>query len=162
MIEELIEASWNSMYMTSLPRQRFFFPNDKFWRKLGEFGARFNMIVDCGTGNGELPQEAQERGIRMAGVDIVRRDDNSPTEVQIIPAHRMPFNDRVWALVCRPSHSGWCQNLQSRAYNSGAGFIYVGKPDNIDVDVDIDCNLPTDLTLDVGDEGESMLVWVPS
>ena len=161
MIEELIEAQWNSMYLTSLPKQRFFTPNDKFWAKLDELRPYFNLIVDCGTGNGDLPRESQERGIKMAGIDIIRRDGNDPMEVQIIPAHRMQFDDRMWPLICRPSHGGWCDALQHQALESGSGFIYVGKPTNIEGDVVLDLNLPDDLIHDVGEEGESMLVWLP-
>ena len=160
-MEQLIESQWNSMYMTSLPRQRFFVPNDKFWKRLTELGSYFDVIVDCGTGNGELPKEAEEYGIRMAGLDVVRRDDNAPTEVQIIPAHRMPFDNRIWALVCRPSHGGWVEALQMQTLEAGSGFIYVSKAYNINDDVHLDCNLPDDLIRGVGEEDESMLVWLP-
>lgn len=161
MIEELIEAQWNSMCMMSLPRQRFFTPNDKFWSKLNELGSHFDMLVDCGTGNGELPKEAQNRSIKIAGIDIAPRDGNAPTEVQIIPAHRMSFDDRIWALVCRPDHSGWCEALQMQVREAGSGFIYVSKAYNVNDDLYLDCNLPDDLIRGVGEEDESMLVWLP-
>ena len=161
MIEQLIDVQWNRMWGTVLPRQRFFIPNDRFWNKLDALKDSFDMIVDCGTGNGELPSEAMERHIKMAGVDICLRDGNGPTIVQIIPAHRMPYSDRIWALTCRPNHSGWCNLLQTQAQDTGAGFIYVGLPNNIDNDLSLDLNLPDDLILDVGEEGESMLVWLP-
>lgn len=159
MIEQLIDAQWDRMYGTSIPRQRFFVPTDLFWKKLKELG--FSMIIDCGTGNGDLPKEAIDHDIKMAGIDIIHRDDNGPCEVQIIPAHRIPFSSDIWALTCRPDHSGWCYNLQELAAESGAGFIYVGMPNNIDTDVDLDLNLPDDLILNAGEDGESMLVWLP-
>ncbi len=161
MIEELIDAQWDQMYGTSLPRQRFFIPTDTFWEKLKELSSDFDMIIDCGTGNGDLPKESASHEIKMAGVDICHRDGNGPCEVQVIPAHRMPYGPRIWAMACRPNHSGWCSSLQNQAADSGAGFIYVGKPDNIENDVSLDLNLPDDLILNVGEDGESMLVWLP-
>ncbi|KKL79958.1 hypothetical protein LCGC14_2009640, partial [marine sediment metagenome] len=148
MIEELIDAQWDQMYGTSIPQLRFFVPTNLFWRKLKKLSSRFSMIIDCGTGNGDLPKEAMARNIKMAGVDIIHRKGNDPCEVQIIPAHRMPFSPDIWALACRPNHSGWCCNLQELATESGAGFIYVGMPNNMDTDVDLDLNPPDDLILD--------------
>lgn len=162
MIEELIDAQWNATFLTSLPRQRFFVPKDNFWVKLKKLEPLFDMIIDCGTGNGELPKEAASRKIRMAGIDIVRRENNAPTEVQIIPAHRMPFSERMWALVCRPSHGPWCEHLFSKVRLTDAGFIYVGLPNNIMADLDMDnSEPPTEIIKDVGAEGESMLIWMP-
>lgn len=162
MIEGLIEAQWGQMFGTSFPRQRFFVPTDGFWEEMNRLKSFFNMIIDCGTGNGELPREAQEHGIRMAGVDVIHRDGNDPTEVQVIPAHRMPYSDKIWALTCRPDHSGWCMALQAQALESGAGFIYVGKHENIYRDVDMDFNLPSNLIHNVGEDSEAMLVWLPA
>ncbi len=161
MIEQLIDAQWDRMYGTSLPRQRFFIPTNLFWNKLKELSSEFSMIIDCGTGDGELPKEAIDHDIKMAGVDIIHRTGNGPCEVQIIPAHRMPFSPNIWALACRPNHSGWCHNLQELATESGAGFIYVGMPNNTDTDVNSDLKLPDDVIFDVGEEGELMLIWLP-
>lgn len=160
MIEQLIDAQWDQMYDTSIPRLRFFVPTDLFWKKLKELSSKFSMVIDCGTGNGDLPEEAKSHNIKMAGVDIIQRDGNGPCEVQIIPAHRMPFSSNIWALACRPNHSGWCRDLQELAAESGAGFIYIGMPKNIDTDVDIDLNPPNDLIPKAGEDGESMLVWL--
>ena len=159
MIEELIESQWQAVHDTPMPRQRFFTPNQGFWEEMESLKSGFDMIIDCGTGNGELPDEAMARGIIMAGIDIMPRDGNGPCEVQIIPAHKMPYSSKVWALVCRPNHSGWCNLLQKQAQHDGAGFIYVGLLKNIEVDLDF-INTADRVIHNVGEESESMFIWM--
>ena len=135
---DLNDAAWDHLSGTTLPRARFFKPLDTFWSILSEIQTAYDikMFIDCGTGNGDLPSEAVgDHKIKMAGIDIVAREGNSPCQVQIIPAHRMPTNEDIWPMVCRPDHSGWVYSLLEKALESGSGFIYVGLLDNMEQDL---------------------------
>lgn len=161
MIEELIENAWEQNYGRSIPKQRFFTPKKKFWSELKDVMTKFDVgiFIDCGTGNGDIPNEALEQGIKMGGCDILHRKGNGPVDVQIIPAHRMPFNSTVWPLVCRPDHSGWVEHLWYRAIAAGAGFIYVGRPTAVENDVGEPPFEPVATIKDIGCEDECMVIW---
>ena len=159
--KDLIESQWMAMHGQSFPKQRFFTPLSIFWSTLESLQHQFSMsLIDCGTGDGDLPNEAQEYGIKMGGVDIIHRTGNSPLQVQIVPAHMIPYSHSMWPMACRPDHSGWCIFLQTQARNQGAGFIYVGLMENIHRDLDMTFG-PDMIIPDAGEEDETMYVWYP-
>ena len=161
MIEEMIDNQWEAMRNIPMPNQRFFTPTEAFWMALTDYSDEFRMIVDCGTGNGELPEEAIDRGIRMGGCDICPREGNGPMRVHIVPAHLMTFDKMIWPMVCRPSHGPWVQHLFDISRESGSGFIYVGLFKNLIVDLDMIHEPPYETIHDAGDDGEVMIVWKP-
>ena len=166
MMTELIENQWGAFFMQSAPRMRFFTPRPVFWEHLRRIVDEndIKVVHDCGTGNGDLVIEGRDENIRIAGNDLLLREGNMPVDpVQIMPAHRMPFDKNFWAMTCRPDHGGWVQHLFEIAHDAGAGFIYVSLPRHIEAETDLDFGLdPWDEEYrDVGEDGESMLIWYP-
>ena len=163
--EQLSEAAWETNFMHERPRLRFFTPTPVFWQHLKKVQEENNvsMFIDCGTGNGELPTEAKnDHDIKMGGVDIAKREGNTVAEAQIMPAHLMPFNYKIWALVCRPDHGGWARALLDKCQEDGSGFIYVGLRKNMVLDLgDYLVESPYDTYEECGEEGEEMLVFKP-
>lgn len=166
-MREIIERHAENMAASgiTLPRLRFFKPVDKFWDTLTEVIAdqKIKMVVDCGTGNGELPKEARlEHDIHMAGIDIVRREGNDYVEVHILAAHQMPCDNKTWRMACRPDHSGWVSPLVEKSLEEGSGFIYVGLPKNVADDLGQYIEHCSHETFsDVGEDGEMMVVFTP-
>lgn len=164
--ENMSEAAWENAFMQERPRLRFFKPTATFWEHLKKVQAdnEIMMFIDCGTGNGELPTEARENhDIKMAGCDIAKRQGNTVSEAQIMPAHHMPFNHEVWAMTCRPDHGGWARALLEKCQAESSGFIYVGLRKNMAFDLgDHMMETPFDTYEDCGEEGEQMLVFKPN
>lgn len=154
-IQRAIELAWRDSFLTILPNQRFFTPLDIFWEELSKFEKV--SFVDCGAGNGQLMSEAKNKGILMSGCDLYSRDDVEWGLVKIIPAHKIPFNQEVLALVCRPDHGGWCEDLVMTVLDKGSSFIYVGLPENVSIDIPVDIEYMV-LAECVGEDGEMMLL----
>lgn len=159
-MNSLIDAACEQMQGMTFPQQRFFTPNTLFWEILTKLSTQFTTIIDCGTGNGELPIEAFEYGIKMLGVDIIIREHTEANNIQYIPAHHLSYSKDHWALICRPDHSGWCEDIQSQALNSNAGFIYIGLLANVKHDISLNIS-PHKIIPSVGEENESMFIWLP-
>ena len=155
LIQEMIDIQWKECFHVELPNQRFFKPKANFWEILK--GLELKCLVDCGCGNGELVKEGIDLGFRISGCDIHKRDGVPFGLVQIIPAHKIPFNNDIHALVCRPDHSGWCGDLISHAISKGAKFIYVGLKDNLyrDIPEHIKYKVLSEI---VGEENEVMIL----
>ena len=66
-------------------------------------------------------------------------------------------------LVCRPDHGGWVSELLEQfllGEKVCKRFIYVGKPENIEIDFDEDQLLHVHKKVEgVGEDNETMLVW---
>lgn len=116
-----------------LPSQRFFTPTEEFWEMLSTVPEDV-QIIDCGTGNGELVQEARDRGFNLRGIDLFYRDGRSPL-VEFGDATTFKWSPQVWPMFCRPSHDGWVEETVVRARNSGATSIYVGLKSNFFIDI---------------------------
>lgn len=162
--EMLSEQAYESNLGQKVPRLRFFTPKEKFWTLISEIMKKHDltMLVDCGTGNGELPIESRDCGIKMVGIDIIQREGNSLVDVHLIPAHRMPYDQKIWPLVCRPDHSGWARGVLEKAHESGSGFIYVGLRRNFAQDLgDYMVSSLSESYDEVGEENEEMLIFLP-
>lgn len=138
-----------------LPAGRFFTPTEEFFAIMQQFeGVRF---VDAGCGNGLLAVEARPWDITMVGVDLIVRVGQDPNVI-IMDALHMPYNESLWALICRPNHDGWCEDVARKALEAGAKVLYVGLERNVEDDLgDLMFNVETVYT-DVGQDGEAMFV----
>ena len=154
--QEAINMQWMSNFGDKMPNQRFFKPISIFWETLKSLEVQ--AFVDCGCGNGDLILEAQEHKVRMAGCDISMREGTPMGLVQIIPAHKMPFSENLIALVCRPDHGGWCEDLILHCLSLGSKLIYVGLPSNIPVDLPLVMKGVV-LADNVGVDGETMILF---
>lgn len=150
-LQELRERVLADMCM---PAARFFTPRARFWNLLHELVKEHPNLVflDCGTGMGDLPREAGERGLRMLGVDHVDREGQDQ-KVLRMDARFCRFGPLVWPLMCRPSHEGWAYEVAKAGLAAGATVLYAGKPENVSRDIPSGY---TSLGRNVGAEGESL------
>lgn len=163
--ERMSEQARDQMYGSSLPKLKFFKPKKKFWETIQNVYKANNlkMTADCGAGNGHIARKARHKyKLKMTGLDIVAREGNEPCEVQLIPAHQLPYSKEFWPMVCRPDHSGWVQALIEKAFEEGSGFIYVGLRKNMPQDLGkylLKAKFET--FTNVGKDREEMLVFKP-
>ena len=115
----------------TLPSGSFFEPNEKFWAAFEAY--KHLKLIDCGCGSGELLEAAIQRGFNMKGVDILRREKQS-SKVMQADATLLPWSETQWPLICRPSHDGWANDVADKALIHGAHVLWVGKPNNYEVD----------------------------
>lgn len=156
---DLIDRTWQSAVGEVLPSQKFFLPTQEFWDTMHGFGPDPRWM-DCGTGDGHIVEEARIQGLAMSGCDIYRRAD-APPDIHILPAHRIPWTKPLWALVCRPDHSGWCPHLFNKVREAGCGFVYVGLADNLELDMAGVETTWDEFVAGVGHDDEAMWVWLP-
>lgn len=60
-------------------------------------------------------------------------------------------------VLARPCHGAWIYQVISKAHEAGAEVLYVGKPDNVEMDIDYDGLGRKLLLSDAGEENEE--VW---
>ena len=102
----------------------------------------------------------------IRGFDIHRRTEYEVPEFENFMADALDltvYHQRLQVLVCRPDHGGWVGELLEQ-FLSGEKvckrFIYVGKPENIEIDFDEDQLLHVHKKIEgVGEDNETMLVW---
>lgn len=167
LIENQSELICTQRLMDVLPTARFFTPTNKFWEHLKTVmqDNDCNMVLEGGSGSGHLLEESTEQGVRMAGCDIIKRENHFEGNhmIQIMPAHMFPQVPNTLWLVCRPDHSGWARALLEKCQEEGIIFIYVGLRKNMALDLDHHMmETPHTTYIDVGEEGETMLVFLPN
>lgn len=141
------------------PAHRFFTPTEAFFSALEPY--RDVMLVDAGTGLGQLPEEARERGFNMQGIDLLVRPNQSKT-ILFVDAESFPYSPERWLLMCRPDHSGWVYDTLEAALNRGASAFYVGLEQNFLVDLDDYLGRYAKAWPNVGKDGESMFLFTPA
>ena len=160
-IEELMMDNWARYHNDVLPNGRHFEPSETFNGVIEglQNELKFTMLIDCGAGEGHVAKALKAHGIKCAACDIIRRECHVGVEVQIIPAHKMPLDENIWPLVCRPDHSGWCGALFQRAMRMGSGFLYAGHVEKMVHDVtEME---PATIYEGVGKDREVLAVWEP-
>lgn len=129
-------AALRSVHMMSmvLPAGRFFKPRELFWSLLLEEIKKGITFVECGSGSGELLDEAHERHIEIAGFDICKREGQS-RRVCHGDATQLHWGPTRWPLICRPSHDGFANEIVEAARECGATTWFITKPENYDRDL---------------------------
>lgn len=141
----------------TLPNQRFFTPTDSFWQFLAEH--QHIDIVDCGTGKGDLLEEARSRGLKLRGVDWLPREGQSEL-VELMDANDITWSPTRWPMICRPDHGGWAFDVLQIAKQLGAAGFYIGLGHNYYTDIN---GLHSSRQKGVyGVEGERLYVMPPS
>lgn len=140
------------------PALQFFTPTPAFFEALEPYKGK--AFVEGGAGLGKVTQEANEKGFRMVAIDVMPRDGQWENVV-IREAESMPYGPNMWLLVCRPDHSGWAYDCLEIALKSGAGFFYAGLERNFDVDLGDYVGRETKRWDLVGQEGESLFLFMP-
>ena len=138
---------------------RFFTPLEAFYEALEPY--KDLRIIDAGTGKGDLPEEAMQRGFNMVGIDLVERHGQSE-RVIFMEAESFPYDERTWLMMCRPDHSGWVYDTLEAALSRGAGVFYVGLESNFERDLDEYVDRVAKRWDNVGEEGEHMLLFLPT
>lgn len=155
LLRELRNAALSQMVM---PGHRFFKPTEAFYEALSEY--KHLNFVDAGTGSGQLPEEAMERGFRMVGIDLVERPGQS-NNVVFMEAESFEYSKATWLLMCRPDHSGWVYDTLEAALKRGAGAFYVSKLSNLIRDLEDYASRASRVWKDVGEDGEAMFLFLP-
>lgn len=156
LIQDMIESAMACTRDMSLPNQRFFTPKAPFWEELRKLDSKW---VDCGCGGGDTVAEAKDNRVAMTGCDVIKRFGSDHSHlVHILPAHKFYFSESLSALICRPDHSGWCEDLINLCLSKGSKVVYVGLLKNLAEDCPLD--LPhIVLHRDVGLKGEIMVLF---
>lgn len=156
-----------------LPHGIFFKPNAKF---LNTMASEYKDvgILEAGSGVGHVLKVVKEYGknygisamSNIRGFDIHRRTEYEVPEFEIFMADALDltvYHQRLQVLVCRPDHGGWVGELLEQfllGEKVCKRFIYVGKPENIEIDFDEDQLLHVHKKVEsVGEDNETMLVW---
>lgn len=156
-----------------LPHGIFFKPNAKF---LNTMASEYKDvgILEAGSGVGHVLKVVKEYGknygisamSNIRGFDIHRRTEYEVPEFEIFMADALDltvYHQRLQVLVCRPDHGGWVSELLEQfllGEKVCKRFIYVGKPENIEIDFDEDQLLHAHKKIEgVGEDNETMLVW---
>ena len=156
-----------------LPHGIFFKPNAKF---LNTMASEYKDvgILEAGSGVGHVLKVVKEYGknygisamSNIRGFDIHRRTEYEVPEFEIFMADALTLNvyhQRLQVLVCRPDHGGWVSELLEQfllGEKVCKRFIYVGKPENIEIDFDEDQLIHVHKKIEgVGEDNETMLVW---
>jgi len=156
MSTELRELQRQTLSDTVMPYIRFFTARNKFfsivdsWKEL--------PFVECGCGSGDTVRELSARRFSVLGIDIANREGQS-SNILIADASTFAFSRNMVCLICRPDHSGWCQDTMHKALKEGAIVLYVGLPKNLERDVGQYFGKHTKCHAKVGEEGESLWVF---
>lgn len=173
-MSELMNAKvqmFRNMGMVAWPYTVFFKPNQKFLETLGQWD---NFLVEIGCGVGNTLMHIQNYGIvngnkamqNAVGCDIFLREKYDAEVIVGMDATSLDFNPYTrnqTILVCRPDHGAWVQQALV-LFKSGVEhckrFVYVSKPENIDIHFDsVDLGCVTERIEGVGEDGEVMLIW---
>jgi hypothetical protein len=120
----------NLLTADPLPSHTFFEPTESFWTSIRIWQEQHNIqFTECGCGMGTLIGKAEQRGLRIKGVDISHRVGQHK-EVERKDATTLSWSEKHWPLICRPDHSGWCEDVIRKAQGQGAWSIYIGLPSN--------------------------------
>lgn len=156
-----------------LPHGIFFKPNAKFLNIMAS-DYKDVGILEAGCGVGHVLKVVKEYGKKygisamgnIRGFDIFRRTKYEVPEFEIFMADALDltvYHQRLQVLVCRPDHGGWVSELLEQfllGEKVCKRFIYVGKPENIEIDFDEDQLLHVHKKIEgVGEDNETMLVW---
>lgn len=147
----------SDLFGVTLPANRFFTPLPCFWDVLDTVVPGEVQLVDAGCGKGDLLQEASQVGRSLIGIDVALRDGQDPRVLQK-NAIRFGWNERMWPMMCRPSHDGWAYLTMQAARRCGACVLYVGLPKNYKVDLGSARSTCYGV---VGEEGERLYLLRP-
>lgn len=112
-----------------LPALRFFTPTDIFWSMLRHEMNSGVTFVECGSGNGDLLDEAADHGFELEGWDPIKREGQSKRVIQG-DATELNWGPKVWPLICRPSHDGFANEIVEKARSQGATTWFITLPRN--------------------------------
>jgi len=156
-----------------LPYQKFFMPKDKFLEVMASKYSDVG-ILEAGCGVGYTLSKIRDHG-KEKSIDAMQYargfDCNFRTEYDV-PAGVIFtknalecefYHKGLQVVVCRPDHSGWVSILLDNflcGLFEVKRFIYVGLEENVLRDFDVvQLTKSTSKILDVGEDGEVMLVW---
>jgi hypothetical protein len=140
------------------PAMQFFIPNAAFFTALEPY--KGTSFVEAGAGLGKVTQEALEHGFKMLAIDLMPRDGQWES-VLVMDAESMPYSADLWLLMCRPDHSGWAYDTLELALKRGAGVFYAGLKRNFEVDLGDYVGRETKRWDKVGEDGESLFLFMP-
>ena len=133
--------------MIELSPQIFFQPTKKFI----DWANNLNLtIVDCGAGMGHLSKCLDN----VICIDMIPREGRDPCVLDMDALEFEHFGEKCVALLARPCHGDWVQQVFRKALDKGSRVFYAGLPRNYDDDLD---GCEREIIMDgAGEEGEEL------
>lgn len=113
----------------------FFDPHNEFveWMK-GFCGDK--TVIDCGCGCGQAVAVLRHAGINAVGIDLYGAETPLIPDIHLLNAVHFPFNHDCVVMMCRPCRGDWIHATIIKAVESGAKFVYVGKEEHYEADLE--------------------------
>ncbi|MEN6549991.1 MAG: hypothetical protein ABFE07_28440 [Armatimonadia bacterium] len=142
-----------------LPNLIFFDPRPQFVDWLVGY-ARGRIVIDAGAGVGRLGAMLLERGARCLSLDLEERDEpESPVIMK--DATTFEYSRGTLVVLARPCHGNWIYDTIVRTHECGAEVLYVGKPENVENDLEYPGLERRLVGADAGREGEVVYSMKP-
>ena len=142
-----------------LPEIRFFEPKLRFlkWMRKTFDG---KLIYDIGAGCGHVAKDLSELGLEVKAIDIHYRESGVGFPVEISNAETYAYKPDSIAMICRPCHGEFAEQVIFRAWKCGvAAVLYVGLERNFKNDLGPHFSSFKPALKNAGEEGEAVLVW---
>lgn len=113
----------------------FFDPRNEFvdWMK-GFCGDK--TVIDCGCGCGQTVAVLRHAGIDTVGIDLYGAETPLIPDIHLLNAVHFPFGPSCVAMMTRPCRGDWIHATIIKAVESGADFVYVGKEEHFEADLE--------------------------
>lgn len=112
----------------------FFEPRNEFIQWVKEFSDG-KLIVDCGCGCANTTATLRMAGVKAIGLDLICPERALIGDIHVIDATDYPFSSDTIGMMCRPNRGDWIHATITKAVESGAKFIYVGKESHYKTDL---------------------------
>lgn len=122
--------------LVGVPAIKFFEPNKRFVQfMLQRYERRNPVIYDVGAGVGHVSKTLERAGLRLVPIDINMRA-KTETRVLIGNGVNFPYDKGSVVMICRPCHGPTVEHyIHNATRRRVADVLYVGKPDNAEVDL---------------------------
>lgn len=121
--------------------------------------AKDRVIVDCGCGEGLLGLVMKN----IISIDIIKRDTELIDNIVHMNVWDFPFNIHNFPVFLRPCHGSFVDIFLSRHKYNVDNMLYVSKPENLEIDINIEEYTIEEISGWTGEEGEkAYLITMPS
>ena len=142
-----------------LPECKFFEPNDRFFDWIHSYLDKEIPIFDVGSGLGHVAKALKEQGYNAFAIDLLDRDGQWERTYHG-DGTTFPYVKNSIVMLCRPCHGGFPREVIEQALSRQVHeVIYISKPNNADMDLDIYRKKFRRNKTNVGKDKESLYSW---
>lgn len=114
-------------------------------------------IVDCGCGDGLLGYMMKDSDEHVLSIDIWPKESALIPTIMQMDAADFPFADPYMPVFIRPCHSmQFVDKVMRKHKDNVRNFLYISKPHNLEIDIDLDEFNAEQVEDWTGDEGEKV------